>query len=179
MAEMICAIQDEVPGYGYRRVTEELARRGQVVNHKRVARVMKAQGLGITPRRRFVRTTDSCHDQPVFPNLYRNIIPSRPNQVWVGDLTTSRLSVGFCYLAVILDACSRKVGLCSCRGAWIPSSRWQALAAAVRSRKPAAGCIHHTDRGSQNASELDRQALADFGLRGSMRAGQPVRQCPS
>lgn len=170
LAQMICAIQDELPGYGYRRVTEELARRGQVVNHKRVARVMKAHGLGISPRRRFVRTTDSAHDQPIFPNLYRNVIPTVPNTVWVGDLTYIRLSVGFCYLAVILDACSRKVVGYALSRRMDTQLTLAALTAAVRSRQPAAGCIHHTDRGSQYASEPYRQALADYGLRGSMSA---------
>ncbi len=170
LAEMICAIQDELPGYGYRRVTEVLSRRGQVVNHKRVARVMKADGLGISPRRRFVRTTDSAHDQPIFPNPYRNVIPTVPNTVWVGDITYIRLSVGFCYLAVILDACSRKVVGYALSRRMDTQLTLAALTAAVRSRQPPAGCIHHTDRGSQYASEPYRQALADYGLRGSMSA---------
>ena len=109
MAKMISAIQDELPGYGYRCATEELARRGQVIKYKRVARVMRAHGPCITPRWRFVCTTDSAQDHPVFLNLYRNVIPSQPIQVWVGDITTIRLSVGFCYLAVLLDATSRRV----------------------------------------------------------------------
>lgn len=109
LAELIGSIQDEVPGYGYRRVTHELRRRGHVFNHKRVARVMRAQGLGIKLRRRFVRTTDIKHDSPIFPNLYRNVIPTRPNVVWVADFTYIRIASGFCYLAAILDACSRKV----------------------------------------------------------------------
>jgi putative transposase len=65
LAELIGDIQDELPGYGYRRVTRELQRRGHLVNHKRIARVMKDTGLGIRPRRRFVRTTDSAHDLPI------------------------------------------------------------------------------------------------------------------
>lgn len=76
VVELIRTIQDEMPGYGYRRVTQELHRRGHVVNHKRVARLMKAHSLGIKPRRRFVRTTDSNHDSPVLPTLCRNVIPS-------------------------------------------------------------------------------------------------------
>lgn len=87
LIELIESIQDELPGYGYRRVTHELRRRGHVVNHKRVARVMRAQGLGIKPRKRFVRTTDSKHDSPIFPNLYRNVIPTQPNVVWVADFS--------------------------------------------------------------------------------------------
>ena len=81
LIEMIGGVQDELPGYGYRRVTRELQRRGHVINHKRISRVMKAHGLGIRPRRRFVRTTDSDHDLPIFPNLYRNVIPSKPDLI--------------------------------------------------------------------------------------------------
>ncbi|AYM08986.1 transposase (plasmid) [Agrobacterium tumefaciens] len=102
-------IQDELPCYGYRRITHELQRRGHLVNHKRVARIMRANGLGIKPRKRYVRTTDSNHDSPIYPNLYRNVIPARPDMVWVADFAYIRITVGFCYLAVILDACSRKV----------------------------------------------------------------------
>jgi putative transposase len=82
-------IQDELPCYGYRRVTHELRRRGHLVNHKRVARVMRANGLGRKPRKRYVRTTDSNHDSPICPNLYRNVIPSRPDMVWAADFTYS------------------------------------------------------------------------------------------
>jgi putative transposase len=88
-------IQDDFPGYGYRRITHELRRRGVTINHKRISRVMKANGLEVKPRRRFVRTTDSEHDLPVFPNLYRNVIPARPNVVWVADITYIRLAAGF------------------------------------------------------------------------------------
>ena len=109
MVHLIASIQDELPGYGYRRVIHELRRRGHLINHKRVARLMKRHGLGIKPRRRFVRTTDSNHDSPIFPNLSRNVIPSRPDLVWVADFTYIRIETGFCYLAAILDACSRKV----------------------------------------------------------------------
>ncbi|MBD9529991.1 IS3 family transposase [Paracoccus sp. PAR01] len=97
-------IQDEFPRYGYRRVTHELRRRGLIVNHKKVARIMRLAGLGVKPRRRYIRTTDSRHDQPIHPNLYRNRIPERPDQVWVADFTYIRVSQGVCYLA--LDHCS-------------------------------------------------------------------------
>ena len=86
LAELIGTIQDELPGYGYRRVTHELRRRGHVVNHMRVARVMKAERMGIKARRRFVRTTDSKHDSPIFSNLYRNVIPT--GRTWCGWLTS-------------------------------------------------------------------------------------------
>lgn len=174
LVELIGNIQDELPGYGYRRVTHELRRRGHAVNHKRVARVMAAHGLGIKRRRRFVRTTDSDHDQPIFANLYRNVIPAKPNLVWVADITYIRIAVGFCYLAAILDACSRKVvGYAISKRIDTPLAL-AALKAAIAGRLPARGCIHHTDRGSQYASDEYRKALKEAGLRGSMSSpGNP------
>ncbi len=169
LVELIGGIQDEFAGYGYRRITRELRKGGRVVNHKRVARVMKAHCLGIKPRRRFVRTADSDHDFPVFPNLYGNIIPARPDVVWVADITYIRIATGFCYLAAILDACSRKViGYAISR--YIDTQlTLAALEAAFGSRRPAPDtCIHHSDRGSQYASDEYRRALKKFKLIGSM-----------
>lgn len=174
LVELIGFIQDELPGYGYRRVTHELHRRGHAVNHKRVARLMRANDLGIKPRRRFVRTTDSQHGQPVWPNLYRNVIPSRPDLVWVADITYIRLEREFCYLAAVLDACSRKVVGYAISRSIDTRLTLAALAAAIRSRKPLPGCIHHSDRGSQYADARYRQMLLDAGMRGSMSSpGNP------
>ncbi|MDX0659415.1 IS3 family transposase [Sinorhizobium medicae] len=167
-------IQDEFPCYGCRRVTHELRRRGHFFNHKRVARVMRANELGIKPRKRYVRTTDSSHDSPIYPNLYRNLIPDRPDRVWVADFTYIRISAGFCYLAVILDACSRKVVGYGLSKRLDTPLALAALRSAIESRKPAPGCIHHTDRGCQYASESYRRALGAAGLKGSMSAvGNP------
>src|SRR5882762_8670897 len=80
----ICA---EWPCYGYRRVTAELHATGDVVNHKKVMRLMQEQGLTVRPRRRFVATTDSDHDGPIFPNLAKDVLPTGPNELWVADLT--------------------------------------------------------------------------------------------
>jgi len=174
LIELIGEIQDELPGYGYRRVTRELQRRGHLVNHKRIARVMKAHGLGIRPRRRFVRTTDSAHDLPIFPNLYRNVIPTRPDVVWVADFTYIRIAAGFCFLAAILDACSRKVVGYAISRRIDTQLALAALNAAVTARRPPPGCIHHTDRGCQYASDAYGKALKEFGLRGSMSSpGNP------
>jgi putative transposase len=174
LAELIGTIQDELPGYGYRRVTHELRRRGHVVNHKRIARVMRAKGMGVRPRRRHVRTTDSRHDSPVFPNLYRNVVPAQPNQVWVGDFTYIRLASGFCYLAAVLDACSRKVVGYAISRTIDTNLALAALRSAVETRHPPAGCIFHSDRGGQYASEAYRRALTEAGLRGSMSSvGNP------
>ncbi|MBD9445085.1 IS3 family transposase [Rhizobium sp. RHZ02] len=149
-------IQDELPYYGYRRVTYELQRRGHLVNHKRVARVMRENELGIKPRKRYVRTTDSNHDSPIYPNLYRNVIPDRPNMVWVADFTYIRIAAGFCYLAVILDACSRKVVGYGLSKRLDTPLALAALQSAIENRKPPPGCIHHTDRGCQYASDDGR-----------------------
>ena len=170
LVELIGDIKDDFPSYGYRRVTHELRRRGVVINHKCVSRVMKANGLGVKPRRRFVRTTDIEHDPPVFPNLYRNVIPARPNVMWVADITYIRLAAGLCYLAAILDACSRMVvGYAISRDIDTPLAL-AALKAAIRNRAPPRGCIHHSDRGCQYASASYRKELRENGLVGSMSA---------
>jgi putative transposase len=168
LAELIVDIRADFPAYGWRRVTHELRRRGIAVNHKRVARVMKSRGLGVKPRRRFVRTTDSDHDLPVFPNLYRNVIPARPDIVWISDITYIRLAAGFCYLAVILDACSRRVVGYAISREIDTQLTLAALKAAVNSRRPPAGCICHSDRGCQYASAPYRAALERYRLVGSM-----------
>ncbi|WP_161634580.1 DDE-type integrase/transposase/recombinase [Mesorhizobium loti] len=147
LVTLIENIQDELPCYGSRRVTHESRRRGHLVNHKRVARVMRAASLGIKPRRRYVRTTDSSHDSPIYPNLYRNVIPDRPDVVWVADFIYMRIAAGFCCPAVILHACSRKVvGYALSRRLDTPLAL-AALRSALTSRIPPPGCIHHTDRG--------------------------------
>ena len=97
------------PRYGYRRMTAQLKRDGFTVNHKRVLRIMREADLLCTPLRRKTRTTNSNHELRRYPNLYRNTIPIEPDRVWVGDLTYIPLPYGFAYLAVLLDACSRKV----------------------------------------------------------------------
>ena len=174
LVAIIEGIQDELPCYGYRRVMHELQRRGHLVNHKRITRVMRVHGLGIKPRKRYVRTTDSNHDSPIYPNLYRNVIPARPDMVWVADFTYIRINVGFCYLAVILDACSRKVVGYGLSKRLDTPLALAALRSALDNRKPPPGCIHHTDRGCQYASETYRRALDAAGLQGSMSAvGNP------
>lgn len=172
VVELIGAVQDEFPGYGYRRVTRELHARGHVINHKRVARIMTAHNLGVKPRRRYSPATAAGdEDSAYFLNLYRNVIPSAPDLVWVGDITFIRVETGFVYLAVILDACSRKVVGYSISRRIDTELTLAALDAAVQSRQPKPGtCIHHTDRGSQYASQRYRAALSQSGLIGSMSA---------
>jgi len=85
LVEQIKTVCAEWPAYGYRRVTAELQGEGRVVNHKKVMRLMQENELSVRPRRRFVATTDSDHDGPIFPNLARGFRPTGPNQLWVGD----------------------------------------------------------------------------------------------
>lgn len=158
----------EWPAYGYRRVTHELRRRGIVVNHKRVARIMREEAL--TPRkvRHFLATTDSDHGDPVYENLALGYRPCGPNQLWVGDITYIRLRSGFVYLAVLLDAWSRRVVGYAVSNSLTVQLTLAALNAAAESRRPAAGLIHHSDRGSQYAARPYRKRLEELGMRGSM-----------
>jgi putative transposase len=173
VATMI-AICDEFEAYGYRRVGAELRHRGLVVNSKKVRRLMRENNLQPSRQRRFVITTDSDHDGPIFPDLVRNRTPDGPNQVWVADITYIAILAGFVYLAVILDAWSRRVigyAISRSMDARLPVA---ALKAAIRARQPLKGCIHHSDRGSQYASEVYRALLVERGLVGSMsRRGNP------
>lgn len=169
LAGLIDEIHSEFPCYGYRRVMRALAAQGYIVNHKRLKRVMREHGLQALRRRRSVRTTDSDHDLPVFPNLYQNRIPPRPDMIWVADITYIHIASGFVYLAVILDACSRKVVGYAISRRIDTQLTLAALKAAMTCRNPAPGtCIFHSDRGAQYASARYRDALAGYGLIGSM-----------
>jgi len=106
---LIEAICEEFEAYGYRRVTAELRHQGHLVNSKRVRRLMREHGLSPKQRRRYVTTTDSDHDEPIFPNLAADMAPDGPNQLWVADITYVAIATGFVYLAAILDAWSRRV----------------------------------------------------------------------
>jgi putative transposase len=171
LAHLIEGIHDVFPGYGYRRITLELRARGHVVNHKRVARIMREHEVFGHHLRRFKPVAGTETDVAVFPNHYQNIIPTEPDRVWFADITYIRIASGFIYLAVVLDACSRKViGYALSKRIDTPLAL-AALTAAYRIRKPAPGtCIHHTDRGCQYASALYRDSLEEFGLIGSMSA---------
>lgn len=162
------------PSYGYRRVTHELRRRGIVANHKRVAKTMREEALTPDRVRKFMATTDSEHGEPVYPNLAGEIFPTGPDQLWVADMTYIRLRKEFVFLAVLLDAWSRKVvGYAISRylDVRLPLA---ALEGAVASRKPAPGLIHHSDRGGQYAAKSYRERLTALEIQGSMsRTGNP------
>jgi putative transposase len=170
--ELRAAIQEIFLGhrrrYGYRRVTMELRRRGIPVNRKRVQRVMQADNLLALQRRAFVVTTDSKHELEVYLNLARRLKLSGINQLWVADITYLRLAKEFVYLAVILDAFSRKVVGWALERTLTASLPKAALARAIAARQPAPGLVHHSDRGVQYASAEYVQVLQQHGIVPSM-----------
>jgi len=168
------AICDEFEAYGYRRIDAELRHRGMVVNAKKVRRLMREHALNPRRRRRLIATTDSNHNDPIFPDLANNMTPDGLNQLWVADITYVAIATGFVYLAAILDAWSRRVVGYAISRSIDARLVVAALKAAVNARKPARGCVHHSDRGSQYASEPYRAVLREHGLVGSMgRRGNP------
>jgi len=164
----------EFPYYGWRRMQKELRDRGWVVNHKRVRRIMWEDNLLCLRRRKFVVTTDSDHDRPVYPNLAGELALTGLNQLWVADITYIRLEVEFVYLAVVLDAFSRRVIGWALDRSLEDELTLAALRMALRERQPAPGLVHHSDRGVQYASGDYTDLLKDHHIRISMsRKGNP------
>lgn len=168
--------------YGYRRVTEQLRAEGWAVNRKRIARMMAEDNLLCLRRRRFASTTDSGHQLRVHLNLAARMELTGIDQLWVADITYIRLAEQFLYLAVVLDAYSRRVV------GWALDQRLDAnlaicaLRQAIDARKPAAGLVHHSDRGVQYASAAYAALLQEHGIVPSMsRPGNPYdnAQCES
>ena len=133
----IRAICDEFECYGYRRVGAALRHQGVVVNSKKLRRLMRENDLQPKRRRRYVVTTDSNHGGPIFPDLAKDLVPDRPNQLWVADLTYVAIPDGFVYLAAILDAWSRKVVGYAISRSMDARIAVAALKAAIRGRAPA------------------------------------------
>src|SRR2546426_11117421 len=138
--------------YGYRRIAAELRRCGMLVNHKRVARIMREDNLLAVQPRAFVVTTDSQHQLEVYLNLASRMKLTGVNQLWVADITYIRLHREFVYLAVILDAYSRKVVGWELDGTLAARLPIAALEKAIAERQPPPGLVHHSDRGVQYAS---------------------------
>ena len=169
--EAICL---EYPRYGYRRVTYELRYRGCCVNHKKVLRIMRESDLLCRVKRKWVKTTNSRHRFPRYPNLIRGMAISRLNQVWLSDITYIRIRTGFIYLAAVLDAYSRKVIGYAVSTVLDTALTLQALRMAIDRRQPGPGVIHHSDQGVQYASGEYVTELKRKGFLVSMaRAGNP------
>ena len=164
----------EMRTYGYRPITAELHRRGVKVNRKRVLRLLREDNLLCLRQRAFVRTTDSRHNLTVYPNLARDLVLSNINQLWVADITYIRLLREFIYLAVLLDAFSRR-----CIG-WAISRHIDTqltlatLQMALNTRTIQAGLIHHSDQGVQYAAADYVAVLHEHKIKISMsRTGNP------
>ncbi|MGB6742553.1 MAG: IS3 family transposase [Terracidiphilus sp.] len=154
--------------YGYRRVSRELRRRGLVVNHKRVARLMREDNLLAIQPRAWVQTTDSSHELTVYLNLAARMHLAGINQLWIADITYIRLRTEFVYLAVVLDAWSRKVVGWALGRSLAAELTVVALQQAIAERQPLPGLVHHSDRGSQYACRVYVNLLASQGMIPSM-----------
>jgi len=145
--------------YGYRRVAAELRRRGMVVNHKRVLRLMRTDNLLAVRFRKFILTTDSQHDYPVYVNLAARMTLTGVNQLWIADITYIRLRVEFVYLAVVIDRFSRKAIGWSLDRSLAARLVVTALRQAILRRQPPPGLVHHSDQGIQYACDEYRELL--------------------
>lgn len=164
----------ENPHYGTRRISHALRAEGQVVNRKRVQRLMRIDNLLVLRKRRYVVTTDSRHTYAVYPNLAREMAPSETNQLWVADITYIRLREQFVYLAVILDAFSRRVVGWELGDTLEATLTVAALERALADRSVPAGIVHHSDRGVQYCAHAYVERLEQYRFRISMsRAGNP------
>jgi len=155
------AFRDSRGRYGAPRVHEELQAQGVQTSRKRIARLMRQDGLVARPRRRFIRTTDSRHGYGTAPNrLQRNFAPEGPNRTWASDITYIWTGQGWFYLAVVLDLFSRKVVGWAMEPYLDQRLALKALQMAITTRNPAAGLVHHSDRGVQYAcTEYQRTLL--------------------
>jgi putative transposase len=155
--------------YGSPRIHAELKEHGERCGRKRIARLMRENGIQAKHKRKFKATTDSQHKFPVAPNLLKqNFTVSEPNRIWTADITYCWTQEGWIYLAVVLDMYSRRIV------GWAINDRMtrelviNAFLMAYWSRKPKAGLIHHSDKGSQYASHDFQRILADYGIKPSM-----------
>lgn len=154
--------------YGYRRITAELHRRGMVINHKRVWRLMREDNLLSVRYRRFILTTDSQHDYPVYVNLAARMKVTSVNQLWVADLTYIRLAREFVYLAVVIDRYSRRAIGWALDRTLAARVAVTALQQAIERRQPPPGVVHHSDQGIQYSCDDYRRVMKRHGLEPSM-----------
>ena len=156
--------------YGSPRVHRALRKKGIRVGEKRVARLMREKGIVARQKRRFRRTTDSNHPNPIAPNVVaRDFVPAAPNTVWAGDVTYIATDEGWAYLAVLLDLYSRRVVGWAISATNDTALALTALHRAIHARRSVpVGLLHHTDRGSPYASDDYRRALASHAMKASM-----------
>jgi len=164
----------EWPSYGRPRMTRELRRRGWKVGETRVRRLMREDNLLCVRKRKFILTTDSNHTRRIYPNLARNLVLTCTDQLWIADITYIRLREEFVFLAVILDAYSRRVIGWALDRTLEDELTLAALRMALARRIVEPGLVHHSDRGSQYASRDYTDLLKQHGITISMsRKGNP------
>lgn len=169
LKEIKSAFKEGRRKYGSPRITERLKQSGQKVNHKRVARLMRENGIVARIPKRFVKTTDSKHDNPIAENLLnREFEVNEVNQVWAGDISYLPTKTGWLYLSVVLDLCSRGVVGWSMRKDLSTELSKEALEMAWRQRGKPSGVMFHSDRGVQYAAQDFRQKLNAYGFVQSM-----------
>jgi len=174
LRDAIHRIALEWPSYGRPRITAELRRQGWKVNPKRVYRLLREDNLLCLRKRKFVVTTDSNHGRKVYPNLAAKMTPTGVNQLWVADITYIRLEEEFIFLAVVLDAYSRRVIGWALDRNMEDELTLAALRMSLADRGVQPGLVHHSDRGSQYASNDYTSLLHDSGIAISMsRKGNP------
>ena len=153
------------PCYGYRKVTKALKKIGEIVNHKKIMRIMNTTGLKQKRRKYKPKTTDSRHRLRIFPNIIKNIVPLYPNHLWVGDITYVQLPSEFCYVAIVLDVFTRKVVGWAIALHMEKELVLKALDMALAIGTPA---FHHSDRGGQYCSNDHVERLESVGTKISM-----------
>jgi transposase InsO family protein len=175
LRDEIESIQTDFPYAGYRTVQTYLfRRRGHWFNGKKIRRVMGKYGLQVRIRKAFVRTTDSEHGLPVYPNIIAGLTVTGINQLWVSDITYVRIGTGFVYVAIVLDVFSRRIVGWAISKTLSRRFTLEALRMAIETRKPPVGIIHHSDQGVQYACLEYVELLTQNGFRISMsRSGNP------
>jgi putative transposase len=174
LRDAIHRIALEWPSYGRPRITEELRRQGWTVNPKRVRRLLREDNLLCLRKRKFVVTTDSNHGRKIYPNLAGQMRLTGLDQLWIADITYIRLQEEFIFLAVILDAYSRRVIGWALDRTMEDDLTLAALRMALANRNVGPGLVHHSDRGSQYASNEYAELLKQHGITISMSSkGNP------
>ncbi|MCR9074242.1 MAG: IS3 family transposase [Alphaproteobacteria bacterium] len=174
LGEAVHGIKDEFEAYGWRRMQAVRRHLDWVVTRKKIKRLIREHGLQPQCRRRYVATTDSDHDRPIFEKRARDLEVDGPNQLWAADLSYITITGGFVYLAAVLDAYFRHIVGYALDRRIDARLTLAALRAAIDSRAPPSGCRHHSNRGSQYAAKAYRAVLDEHGLLGSMgRRGNP------
>lgn len=170
MLALIQSIHAELKGiYGSPRMVRELRDRGFPASKERVERLMREKDIRARHKRRYKVTTDSKHNLPIAPNLLdRNFNPAAPNQVWTSDITYLWTDEGWLYLAIVLDLFNREIVGWSLKPRMTTDIVTDALTMAWFRKRPAAGLMHHSDRGSQYASHAFQRALEKYGMICSM-----------